>query len=185
MEDTQIIDLFFARSDVAINETAQKYGPFLNQVAYNILRSRTDAEEIVNDTYWGAWNAIPPQRPIILKHYLSRITRNLSFKRLEYLSAAKRSQGTDVMLSELEECIPDNHMGIEKTIEAKQIREIINHFLSTVSNMDCALFVSRYFYVETVPEISRKYSLSERHVKYRLSVMRSQLRSALEKEGIE
>ena len=185
MEDARILDLYFARSETAIDETAQKYGAFLNRLAYQILQSRPDTEEIVNDTYFGAWNAIPPQRPAALKHFLSRITRNLSFKRLEYRSAAKRSRTAEVMLSELTECIPDHRTEIEKAMEAKQITEILNRFLSDVSDEDCALFVFRYYYVETISEITKKVSLPERRVKYRLSVLRSRLREALEKEGIE
>lgn len=185
MEDMQILDLYFARSETAIDETARKYGAFLNRMALNILHSQPDTEEIVNDTYFGAWNAIPPQRPASLKHFLSRITRNLSFKRLEYQSAAKRPQNAAVMLSELEECIPDPRTEIEKTMEAKQIAEILNRFLRTVSDEDCTIFVSRYYYAETAAEISEKYALPERRVKYRLSVLRSRLREALEKEGVE
>ena len=86
MDDTQIIDLYFRRCESAISETAEKYGAYLNQVAYNILRCREDTQEIVEDTYLAAWNAIPPTRPQALKHFLSRITRNLSFNRLDYLT---------------------------------------------------------------------------------------------------
>lgn len=185
MEDTQILDLYFARSEAAIDETARKYGAFLNRMAFSILHSRPDTEEIVNDTYFGAWNAIPPQRPAALKHFLSRITRNLSFKRLEYLSAAKRSKSAEVMLSELAECIPDPRTETESAVEAKRIAEILNRFLCTVSDEDCALFVCRYYYAETIPEIAKKVSLPERRVKYRLSLLRSRLRETLEKEGVE
>ncbi|MDE6924063.1 MAG: hypothetical protein K2P59_02220 [Acetatifactor sp.] len=82
MEDSGIIELYFQRSEEAIQETGRKYGAYLNQVAYNILRSLCDMEEIINDTYMGAWRAIPPARPNNLKHFLSRITRNLFFDRL-------------------------------------------------------------------------------------------------------
>ena len=89
MDDTQIIGLYFSRSESAIAETAKKYGAYLNQVAYNILRCREDTEEIVEDTYLAAWNAIPPTKPNVLKHFLSRITRNLAFTRLDYNTAGQ------------------------------------------------------------------------------------------------
>lgn len=89
MDDLEIIDLYFKRSETAVLETDRKYNAFLRRVAYNILRSLQDTEEIVNDTYMGAWNAIPPTRPDSLKHFLSRITRNLSFDRLDYLHAGR------------------------------------------------------------------------------------------------
>ena len=91
MDDSQIIRLYFERSETAIAETDKKYGAFLNQVAYNILRGAEDTEEIVNDTYLGAWNAIPPAKPERLKYFLSRIARNLAINRLDYLQAKRRA----------------------------------------------------------------------------------------------
>ena len=82
MEDSGIIDLFFQRSETAIENTSKKYGFYLSSIAYRILNSLEDSEEIVDDTYMRAWNAIPPTRPKVLKHFLSRITRNLSLDRL-------------------------------------------------------------------------------------------------------
>ncbi len=95
MEDLKIINLFYERSELAIKETSGKYGAYLKQVAYNILRDLCDTEEVVNDTYMGAWKAIPPTRPSNLKHFLSRITRNLSFDRLDYRTAGKRQAFLD------------------------------------------------------------------------------------------
>ena len=183
MEDIKIIDLYFARSEQAIEETATKYGSYLGVVANNILHRLEDIEEVVNDVYLATWNSIPPNRPNILKHYLSRITRNLSFKRFEYLSAEKRCANTDIMLSELDDCIPDNRRGVEEIIEAKELGNHINQFLSTLDTRDCGLFVSRYFYVMTIDQLAIKYSCSARQVKYRLEKIRSMLNTYLTKEG--
>lgn len=184
MEDTQIIELYFSRSESAIGETAGKYGAYLNQVAYNILRCREDTEEVVEDTYLAAWNAIPPERPRILKHFLSRITRNLSFDRLDYISAKRRDVHMITLLSELEACLPDENGDVEAAMEAKQIGKMLNRFLSGLEKLDCAVFVNRYYYSMTISEIAKKYELPDRNVKYRLSCMRCQLRKLLAREGI-
>lgn len=91
MEDNQIIDLYFARSEAAIAQTAAKYGNYCYRIADNILSSREDAQECVNDTYWQTWNSIPPERPGILYAFLAAICRHLSLNRLDWRSAAKRS----------------------------------------------------------------------------------------------
>lgn len=184
MDDTQIIDLYFRRSESAIAETARKYGSYLNQVAYNILRCREDTEEIVEDTYFAAWNAIPPARPMVLKHFLSRITRNLSFDRVDYLTAKRRSGHMAVLLSELDECIPDPKGDAEAVLEAKQIGVSLNRFLDTLEAADCRIFLCRYYYNMSLMEIAEKYRLSQRHVKYRLNCLRKKLRKHLDKEGI-
>lgn len=184
MHDTQIIDLFFCRDESAISETEKKYGSYLNQVAYNILRCREDTEEVVEDTYFAAWNAIPPARPEVLKHFLSRITRNLSHDKLDYLTAKRRSSHMTLLLSELEECIPDPKRTPEASWEAREIGIALNRFLEHLTCIDCKIFVCRYYYSMTISEVAEKYGLSPRRVKYRLSCLRKELRSYLEKEGI-
>ena len=183
MEDVGIIELYFARSEAAVSETANKYGGLLTRIAYNILNNVSDSEEVVNDTYLAAWNTIPPRIPKVLKHFLSRITRNLSFKRFDYTNAAKRRGNADLMLSELSECIPDRRADMESALDAKRIGELINGYLGGISREDCAIFVLRFFYVESAAEISKKLSIPVRRVSYRLSVMRKQLRAVFEKEG--
>lgn len=184
MDDTQIIELYFSRSESAIEKTAEKYGPYLNQVAYNILRCPEDTEEIVEDTYFAAWNKIPPERPMVMKHFLSRITRNLSFDRLDYITAKKRDPHMITLLSELDACIPDQKNDVEAIFDAKLIGEALNQFLSQLDRMDCAIFLCRYYYSMSISQINVKYALSERNIKYRLSNLRRQLRKFLEKEGI-
>ena len=184
MDDTHIIDLYFQRNESAIYETAAKYGAYLNQISYNILRSREDTEEIVEDTYFAAWNAIPPTRPLVLKHFLSRITRNLSFTRLDYLTAKRRSSHMSVLLSELEECIPDERQDPENLLNSRETAKVINSFLGTLTREECKMFLCRYYYNLTIPEIAEKYRLKPRTVKYRLGLMRQSLKKHLEKEGI-
>ena len=113
MDDTQIIDLYWDRDQGAITATAGKYGSFLHALSWNILRSHHDAEECVNDTYFRAWNAIPPERPSALRVWLGRITRNLSLDRWKAGRTQSRGAGMETLLGELDECIPD-HRGPEQ-----------------------------------------------------------------------
>lgn len=184
MDDTKIIDLYFSRSESAIAETAKKYGAYLNQIAFNILRCHEDTEEIVEDTYFAAWNTIPPSRPLVLKHFLSRITRNLSFDRLDYNTAKRRSRHMTVLLSELDACIPDRQGNVETAWETHQIGTALNRFVDTLNRTDLQVFLCRYYYNMTVMEIADKYQLSQRNVKYRLSCLRKMLRKHLDKEGV-
>ena len=164
MEDTQIIALYLSRQEAAIGETAKKYGGYINRIAYNILRCREDTEEIAADTYLAAWNAIPPEIPRVLKHFLSRIARNLAFDRLDYITAKRRDVHMITLLSELDACLPDPRSDVDKK--------------------DCAVFLSRYYYSMAISEIADKLGLTERNVKYRLSCLRQKLRKQLEREGI-
>ena len=64
MDDTGIIDLYWARDERAVEETERKYGSYCRSISYRILKNRQDMEECVNYTYVRAWNTKPPQRPI-------------------------------------------------------------------------------------------------------------------------
>jgi len=122
MDDTQIIDLYWDRDQGAITATAGKYGSFLHALSWNILRSHHDAEECVNDTYFRAWNAIPPERPSALRAWLGRITRNLSLDRWKGGRTQSRGAGMETLLGELDECIPD-HRGPEQA--AEELRALV------------------------------------------------------------
>lgn len=184
MDDTQIISLYLKRNELAIEKTAEKYGPYLHHVAYNILRCHEDTEEVLEDTYLGAWDTIPPQIPQVLKHYLSRIARNLAFNRLDYLTAKRRDPHMLLVLSELDACIPDNGADLDAHMDRKLTGKCLNLFLSTLEKQDCALFLCRYYHCMTIQEIADKYGLTQRNVKYRMSCMRQKLRKTLHKEGI-
>ena len=184
MEDTQIVALFYSRSEEAISETSKKYGRYLKTIACNILPSSEDAEEILNDVYLAAWDSIPPNRPPVLKYYLSRIVRNLCFKRIEYLTAGKRGGNAEILLSELEDCIPDACRNPEQMLEAKELGRLLNRFLGTLHPSDRRLFLSRYYYAMTAPQIAKAYGCSIRQVKYRLEKMRRKLKDSLQKEGM-
>ena len=184
MDDSGIIELYFRRAETAIEETARKYGTYLNSVAYRILNNREDAEEIVGDTYLKTWNAIPPTRPRVLKHFLTRITRNLSFDRVEYCTAAKRSAETVALLEELEACLPDPRGSAEQAVEEKEVTAILNRFLGELDELSCCVFLSRYYYAHTLKEVAAQYDLPEGKVRYLLTKTRERLKRQLTEEGI-
>ena len=185
MEDNQIVELYWARSESAITETADKYGRYCYSIAFNILHGREDSEECVNDTYLSAWNSMPDQRPNKLRAFLGRITRNLSLKRWETYDAAKRGAGqVPLVLDELQECIPARE-STEQAIDAMALAELINGFLSTTSEEKRKIFMRRYWYLSPVKEIAKDFTLSESKVKMSLLRTRNELKQYLEKEGVE
>ena len=120
----------------------------------------------------------------MLKHFLSRIARNLAFDRLDYITAKRRDVHMITLLSELDACLPDPHSDVEAAVDAKLAAGSVNRFLSQLDKKDCAVFLSRYYYSMAISEIADKLGLTERNVKYRLSCLRQKLRRQLEKEGI-
>ena len=181
MEDNKIIELYFSRDELALIETENKYGKYLRYISANILHSKQSAEECVNDTYQITWDTIPPKKPEKFSAYLGKITRNLSISRLSYENAQKRNRKTDLLLSELEDCIPDKKGDFTRNIELK---DAINGFLKTLSRQERILFVRRYWYASSIKEIEIAYGLKESAIKVNLYRMRKRLKEYLEKEGI-
>lgn len=185
MEDNAILDLYFNRDEIAITETDRKYGDYCHSIAIRILRCAEDSEEAVNDTYWHAWNTIPPQRPNVLRLFLARITRNLAFDRWRKLSAAKRKgEETELVLEELAACIPGREQ-IDDQLNAKELARAIRTFLDTLQARDRDIFLHRYFYVDDTATIAARYALPRANVNLILSRTRAKLKTYLTQEGYD
>ena len=183
MIDKHIIQLYFERSEDAIRITAETYGRYLYSIAYRILSDDEESEEAVNDTYHGAWNAIPPKQPDSLKLFLARITRNISLDRLEYLLAKKRNRDMEILLDELQESMIVQN-STEQRIEQQIITDSLNRFLESLDQESRMIFIERYWYMKPVKEIAQVWQCSESKVKSILFRTRKKLKVWLEREGI-
>lgn len=184
MDDNLIIDLFWNREEIAIRHTARKYGNYLCKIAFNILHVNKEVEECVNDTYFAAWNQIPPKRPKKLLPFLGRITRNISLNRYDYLTAKKRNGTFDILLSELEDCLSSS-ANVEKTYENGEISRIISDFLMSCDSDTRNVFVRRYWFSDSISDISKMFNMSESKIKSMLFRTRIKLKGHLEKEGYQ
>lgn len=185
MDDKSIIQLFFDRNEKAIEEAAAKYGSYCRTVAENILASREDAEECVNDALLKAWNAIPPAKPAVLRTFLGRITRNTALDLYKKKTAEKRGGGQfAAVLDELAECVSGGSEP-EKEIDKAELTAAINTFLGTLSEDKCALFVRRYWFADSVSDIAQRYGMSENNVSVNLSRIRANLHDYLIERGFK
>lgn len=182
MDDAKIIDLFWARNEDAIKQTDALYGRKLNALANKILMNREDAEESVSDTYMQTWDTIPPHRPKFFFAFLASICRHLSLNKLDWKMAAKRNADIVSLTEEMELCIPDT--GHNRTMEARELGQILDAFLESIPKDSRLIFLRRYWYVDTISEIAQRYGMTESKVKMQLSRTKGKLAAYLEKEGI-
>ena len=183
MNDDRIIELYLMRDEEAIKLTAEKYGSRLRSLAYGIVNNRQTAEECENDTYLKAWNAIPPHEPRgYLYAFLARITRHVSLNCCRARDQLKRSAFICELSAEMEQCIPSPDDS-ECLMDDAALRNAINGFLGKLSEEKRNIFVRRYWYLDSVADISKRFDLSESKVKTTLFRCRRELRDYLEKEG--
>ena len=184
MDDTQIVELYWAREDSAIEETEAKYGSYCYSIAQNILHNPDDAKESVNDTWLDAWNSMPPHRPSVLSTFLGKLTRRISIDKWRRTTAKKRGNGQlPLVLDELEDCVSDGK-SIEEETERKLLNEVIAAFVKSLPETEQKVFLCRYWYMDSVSAIATRFRFSESKVKSMLSRTREKLRVRLEKEGL-
>lgn len=183
MEDDKIVGLFLERDEMAIAQTSEKYGPAILKLSKRITGSEGAADECLNDTLLSLWKNIPPALPRSLGAYALKTARNLSFKRLRHDLAEKRSINSQLPLDELEAAICD-----EKAYEAFSDAELsaaLDGFLRSLSPEARAVFLKRYFFADTVPEIAKDLGISQSKVNSILWRARNKLKAALGRKGAE
>ena len=184
MNDKQIIDLYFSRSEQSIKETKIKYSSFCRKIAYNILSNNEDTDECENDTYLKIWNSIPPNRPENLAGYLAKIVRNLALNCYEKKHAAKRGGGqVEMSYDELSECMAGKGR-VDENLEKNELSCIISKFLKQKGEQKRTIFIQRYFYFAEISDIADRMGMKESSVRSALSRMRKELKNYLEQEGI-
>lgn len=182
MSDGEIIELYFRRDERAISETDAKYGKYLFSVAYNVVHDRLDCEECLNDTYLDAWNAMPPERPAVLKAFLAIIMRRRAIDRYKAEKRKKRIPSElTVSLSELEFALSDDTPQSE--LDAIELSDAISAFVRSLPERRAYIFMSRYYAARPIREIANKLCVSESTVNKELALIRQNLRKMLESEG--
>ena len=183
MEDREIIDLYFARAESALEETSKKYGSILTHISENILKDSQEAGECFNDVLLGAWTQIPPAKPDNLFAYLAKSIRYISFGRLDYHNAEKRHAEIVELSAELE----NSHLvsGSSNTdMDEKELSELVSAFLKERSYEQRVVFLRRYWYGDSIDEIADIMGITKGKVKSILFRMRNKLKEYLEKEGV-
>lgn len=182
MEDKQIVELYWARSETAISETEKKYGRYCHTIAYRILASDEDAEEVVSDTLLKTWNTVPPNRPDPLKPYVGMISRQLALDVYKENHAEKRGGQVPLVLEELSECVSETGADLEDRIA---LSDALSRFLWGLPARTRNIFVRRYFYMSAIAEIASDFSMKESNVTMHLLRTRKKLAQFLKKEGFD
>lgn len=185
MEDRQIVKLYFDRDENAIRQTQLKFGKRILGISKNITGSPLTAEEVENDTYLRAWENIPPADPAdYLFAFLARIARNLSISVCRERSALKRAAVLVELSDEMEECLP-SRSNVEDDADGDLLLELINKFLFSKDETRRNIFMRRYWYLDSIKQIAKRFGISESSAKTTLFRMRAELREFLENQGFE
>lgn len=187
MEDREIIELLFERSEEGLKELEKKYSKLYRCILRGILVDSGDAEECENDLLVAVWNSIPPNSPEYLSAYLCKIAKNIAINRYKKDKRKKRDGGLAVLLDELEECLPfvdgDGYECDDK-YDSQIISRVIDDLIAGLDSETRILFVRRYMYAESVSSLAERFALSERYISVKLFRVRKKLKKALEREGI-
>lgn len=182
MHDDQIIALFNARDEAALLHAQRQYGRYLRSIAVNILADKRDADEAVNDGCLKAWELIPPAHPENLAAYIGKLVRNIALDKLRKRTAAKRGGGAELLICELEECVPGGAEP-EKELLMTELAETVNAFLESLPKEKRILFMRRYWYSEPVKRIAKDMGKTPAAVGMELGRLRAELKKCLEERN--
>ncbi len=183
MSDDNIVELYWQREEKAIEYTDAKYGRYLYTIAYNIVHNRPDCEECLNDTYLGTWNCIPPTRPKSFQAFISKIMRNVAVNKFRRNNADKRIPSSmTVSLEEMDDCVAYSP-SVDEEYAIKELTRILNKYLSGLPERDATIFISRYYYSDSLEELAEMLGVSERTVSRMLAKLRQDLKQLLDEEG--
>lgn len=183
MNDEEIVELYWQRHESAIAQTQRKYGPYLLQIANNILFDLEDSRESVNDTYLAAWNSIPPHRPQVLRAYLVKLVRNIAIDLYRKRNRDKRKDSQYALsLDELEGCVLCGN-STQEAVDEKLLAEAIGRYLRTLPRDSRVAFLGRYYYLDSLREVAGYCHMTESKLKSLLFRIRKGLREYLNKEG--
>ena len=178
LNDFEIVSLYHARKEEAVEITQRQYGTYCHTVSMNILHSPPDAEECVNDTWLAAWNTMPPKWPQNLGGYLGKLVRNISINRLKALRRECRDRDLTLSFEELEDIIP-----APDETDATIICGWLNEYLATLPPLDRQLFVGRYWYSHSVKALARHYGMTANAATKRITRVREGLGAFLKERG--
>lgn len=184
MDDNQIIELLFARTETALNEISSKYSRLYCSVIRNVLHDESDVHECENDVLLAVWNSIPPHKPNSLSAYLCKLARRISIDRLRYNTRKKRNAEYTILLSELNDCLPAKEITTDHQEQNEHIRTVFSDFVRSLEPETQILFLRRYIYLEPVNSLAERFQMNENYVSVKLYRARKKLKKLLEKEGI-
>lgn len=182
MNDEQIVQLFWDRSQQGLVHVQETYGRLIRSICGNILSDPRDAEEAAADTYLRLWRSIPPARPENLQAYILRLSRNAALDLLRSKNREKHDRRREVLFSELDSCLPTRCTNLEK-LEERELSAQISRYLSTLDKLSRSLFIRRYYFTEDLDTLSKHFHMTKPVISARLYRIRKGLRSHLEKEG--
>ncbi len=183
LSDDAIVELYWARDEAAIRYTDAKYRKYLLKVAHNILADMQDSEECLNDTYLGAWNAMPPNRPNVLQAFLSTIARHLALDRYRKKHSKHAvPPAMAISLTDLEGFALENNSTYSEQ-DARELADVISTWLRTLTERQRYIFMSRYYDARSIVEIAQIVGCSRSTVNAEIALIKASLKKTLEKEG--
>ena len=185
MEDGEIVEMLFERDENALDMVRDKYSYLYIGMLRQTLSDENDIEECANDVLLSLWRSIPPTRPRSLPAFISSLARRIGIDRYRYNTRPKRGNGYTVLLSELQECLGDSWEPVDTEEEDREwLGEVLTAFLRELNDESRILFVRRYYYMENVKSLAKRFGLTENYVSVNLCRTRRKLKKRLEKEAL-
>lgn len=182
--DLDIIEFLSQQDQRAIELVAERYEKLLRYIIVSILGDRQEAvEECINDVYLKIWMKGQgyDYEKASFKTYLKAIARNTA---LNCLRKTKRQEDLECMSEEdtlLEDYI-DYSQNVENQMVHREEVEALERVMNKLKKKDRELVLRRYYYLQSIRQISAAMGMSENALGSKLSRLRTKMKKSYEKE---
>ncbi len=182
MEDIEILELFFHRSETAVTALLRQCGRTPGRLAHNLLSCEEDVEECINDAAKEAWDTIPPEMPRSLLAYTCILVRRRAVERIRYRSAGRQEEAETIRMELEESLVSSGDTG--ESLDDRELQAYLNDFLTSLTPENRCLVIKRYFYCESLRRIRTEMGITPKNAGMRLAQLREQLGLYLAEQGI-
>lgn len=178
MTDKQALALLSARDAKGLEWIIGRYTPYVSAVISSVSRDalpREDVEELTADVFVRLWQAKNPPTPEKLKAYLGSMARNAALTRLRRRKDILPLDDETIFIAETDQA---------ELLHGREREEAVRRAVRTMPMPEREIFVRRYYYGQSAPEIAALVGLSPEAVRQRLHRGRETLRQALLKERV-
>lgn len=156
-----VVDGLIKSDPLSFKMIYKLYWKKLYHIAYNLLQSEQEAEDVVQDVFSSLWYRREHIHiKVGLENYLVRATKYTAFF---YLKIRSKNQTIELNA-------PISYNDVQSKVEYEELETLISNLLDSLPSKTSRIFSLSRFEGLTYPQIAKETGLSVKSVEYHISV---------------
>lgn len=174
MRDQEIIRLLLERDERGIDELMKQYGSLIRYIIRPIVPDSEYAKECLSDVTMRIWDKIGlyDERKSGFSVWITAVTRNTA---LNFAKGLRRNPDS----GEIPQDTPSCGMTPEEEVIQRERQAKLEAAIRSLSGTDKILFYIRYYYMQSVKQISAETGMTLKSVESRLYRLKQRLKDEM------